>query len=80
MKNIFVIFLVMGLASCATSKGSRKSRVIASTAPKCTLAKHKKKNWFRVEKEGKPFSKYWYSAGKAQERLKSHIGNGHCVE
>jgi uncharacterized protein YceK len=80
MKNILMMIMVLGFASCASTHKSNESREVASASPKCELVKHKKENWFRVEKDGQPFSKYWYGQGKAQARFQAHISNGHCSQ
>lgn len=78
MKNVFLALLMVGLVSCASSHKHEESREIASASPKCELVKHKSENWYRVEKDGQPFSKYWYGHGKATARIKEHVANGHC--
>ena len=78
MKNIFMALLLVGFASCASSPSKNESREVASATPKCELVKHKKENWYRVEKDGQPFSKYWYGHGKAKARIKEHVSSGHC--
>ena len=79
MKNILMVLVVLGFASCASTTKS-ESREVASAKPQCQMVKHKKENWFRVEKDGQPFSKYWYGQGKAKARFDAHVSNGHCTK
>ena len=80
MKNILMMLMVLGFASCASSPQGEDKRDVASATVQCELVKHKKENWFRVEKDGQAFSKYWYGQGKAQARFKEHFANGHCTQ
>lgn len=80
MKYLMMMIVGLSLVSCASNHKGDSNREVASAdaKPSCDFEKHSSKDWYRVVKGGKPFTKFWYSKNQADKMYDKHVSAGKC--
>ncbi len=81
MAKILIFFTLFSLilSSCSSWEMVEVKREIASTAKGCHIEKHKKRDYYRLILDGKPYNQYWYGQSYV-EKLKSDLNQkGQCL-